>query len=330
MAGFQPAYPQGLSELFDSGNLTLIAPMMEQFNTAQGQAKQNLSLSEQMFRQNEETHPVELDQKRALAENYRAQGRHNDMLTRKTEDEINALPPQEQRKAAALAKLMSEQSADQLKQMDNHMRSLGALAAAAKSNGGTVPLQYVTPENQQFIAQLSRPGGVDAALKAVEHHNRLLPAFQQAMETGALHNQGTANVASIQAASHERIAKAERDRKNNINTSKRNDIIAGGMARGEPGAFMLAALEIEDTDPAKAEELRKQGLEAEARRVRLARVKQEAAIAAGDKKPDINRLLGNLGQGDLPPVAPTPQSEAPKAPLSFEEFQRLKKEGKLK
>ena len=325
MANFAPAYPQNLQELFSSPNFSLWQPAMDQYNTAQQQAKQNIGLSEQLYRQNEEQFPVELDGKRALAENYRGQAAHSNALSAQIKDTLAALPPAEQRMALAMAKQRQAMTEAQRKQGDDEIGMLSQWAAVAKSNGGAIPLDKLTEVPKQYRQLLTGPKGIAAAEAIVRAHTSLSPAYQQAMDVEAL--QGLNRLENTRLAGQYQVQAAGVRAEASNKGGTPQDKIALLMAKGDyKTLFSMASLAEKNQQPEEALRLKTLAQEAFAREYEKA---QAPAAEAGKKKIDVPKMLeGKLG-GPVAPAAPVPQkpttAKTPPAVMSFDEFVQWRK-----
>ena len=146
---------QTLQALF-SGSNPFLAQMGEQaFNLDQQKKQADLASVVGIERRAQEAQPVEIAAKQAQIRQHDAAAKYSGAMSDEIKsklDVLNAVPLSD-RVANHVAKMKSELAGDQLKQADSDMEGLLGASAAAKANGGTLPLGYVlkNPEHAGYF-----------------------------------------------------------------------------------------------------------------------------------------------------------------------------------
>jgi hypothetical protein len=248
MAIVQPNYPQDLASLYANGNPFLAQQGQQQFDLAQQQAQQNLGAGAFDLEKQKAMLPIEQEQGRALAEQYRGSGALSQAHANKADYELGILkqvPVSDQIKGM-MADISSKVSGADKAKLDVEMGNLRKYASAALSNGGSLPLSTMSEMQQNhpnLVQYFTQPGGAKVAAQMVVAHNQLDPEYAKATESARIHAAGSTGAAAISAAAQERMNRANIDagKFNHFNTQFLIDKGKAGSFDQQAGAWQMEA-----------------------------------------------------------------------------------------
>lgn len=225
MAMLSAQYPTNLQALYTSGSPILAGMAQQQFDTAQANETQNMSLAKQLYQQSQDLHPLELQQRNLQNLTSQAQlpGMQADSASKvlKTDRELQT---QGDAIAQLKAKLKAEASDSDLKILNNlggTLSQIGALGAQS----GAVPLAMLNKLPKEFHQFASNPSK--------------LKELGDAMLAASSERQSEMAKITAQGANTERVAKIQSDSQKALEEAR---IAAGKYANHEQTFLRLKAI----------------------------------------------------------------------------------------
>jgi hypothetical protein len=312
MANTAPNYPTNLQELFSGPNPFLAQMGLQQFNTAQNQAGENLQSAMQDRTQSADMHPLKMAQQQAETGNTLASARLSNSTAAQHEDALKVLQgvPMDQRISAKLAETLKGRSDSEKAMLQNEMSAAAVYAAKGAMNGGKLPLPELMKAQQAhpgLVQYLSSPDGIKKLAQVVNSYNALGAERQQAESTARIHAAATTGAANINANAMIKGKQMEIDAgkyKKNEMSYMLNKALYGGKFEEAITAATALAMDAKKTGDQEAFD-HYAGMAQDLNEKLLAK-QRAAAETANIGKPDLNALKDGKLQGIQPRGAPTP------------------------
>jgi hypothetical protein len=322
MANTAPNYPTNLQELFSGPNPFLAQMGLQQFNTAQNQAGENLQSAIQDRTQSADMHPLKMAQQQAETGNTLASARLSNSTSAQHEDALKVLQgvPMDKRISAKLAETLKGRSDAERGMLDNEMLAASVYAAHGLQNNGQLPLPMLLKAKEQhpgLLPYLTKPGGLQQLAQVVNSYNALDPKRQQSDSGHTISAEASKEVARIGAQAQIDRVEAERraGKYDHYRAQFQREKAKGGTFEQAANAWSAEAEEFgllasQTSDP----EERKYFLDRANNASQQAYAKQQAAMekarqaaeTANLGKPDLNALKDGKLQGIQPKGTPTP------------------------
>lgn len=154
---------KSLSDLFQSGNWSLVQPALDQFNSTGEQAKANVAQTQALTNKTNTMLPYDVEHSKALTEGARQQAR-----TQQLESDAKEGVPLADRTNAYWSDLKSKMSDVQINQLNNNMEAMRYYA-----NKPQWSLEDQTTMQSQYpglMEQLSSPNGRKVAAQIYDDH----------------------------------------------------------------------------------------------------------------------------------------------------------------
>lgn len=186
---------KSLSDLFQSGNWSLVQPALDQFNSTGEQAKANVAQTQALTNKTNTMLPYDVEHSKALTESARQQAR-----TQQLESDAKEGVPLADRTNAYWSDLKSKMSDAQINQLNNNMEAMRYYA-----NKPQWSLEDQTTMQSQYpglMEQLSSPNGRKVAAQIYDDHIKHSGKYMTEEMKAKYHLQGvqTGANATIQAA----------------------------------------------------------------------------------------------------------------------------------
>ena len=306
-------YPTNLESMFASSSPLLADMAMRQFNTAQANEGQNMSLAKQLYDQSQELHPLELQNKNLANLTSQAQlpGLQADSASKvlKADREIQT---QGDAISQLKAKLKSEASDSDLKILTNLGTTLSQVGAAGAQNGA-IPLsmmQSLPKEFHQFASNPSKLKELGDAMLAASSER------QSEMAKLAAQRQTSVDVANIQSKTQKDLEEARINAGKYANHTSQFQILQA-LAKGPDQAAVIYAQLAEEAAqaaqqaPANSPERQQLLYQANTYSQMAEQNKQQSLAKAAAAANEANRGKPDLQGFDIKPVNPNPSVVTP-------------------